>query len=112
MSFTQNNRAGGTMFGTKCEVIDELRSMAVNDCKPSEMLRTIISRHPAELLDRNLFYQYFIETFCFSEGEASPLFGWLPDGAGELNDSDIDYLMAKRIEKNKSAWENARRATA
>jgi hypothetical protein len=82
--------------------------MALDDRAPSAMLRAILSHHPGEALDRNVFYQYFIEAFCFSEGEASPLFGWLPDGTGELKDSDIDYLMAKRIQKNRSIWGNAR----
>jgi hypothetical protein len=97
------------MFGTKLEVVYDLRSMAVAGCKPSDMLRMILSRHPGEMLDKDVFYQYFIETFCFSEGEASPLFGWLPDGTGELKDSNIDNLMNKRIQKNKGVWENAPR---
>ncbi len=98
------------MFGTKLEVVYELRSMAINGCKPSELLQTIISHHPDETLMKNTFCQYFTEAFCFSEGEASPLFGWLPDGTGELKDSNIDYLMTKRILKNKSVWENAPRS--
>ncbi len=93
------------MFGTKLEVIYDLRSMALNGCKPSEMLRMIISRHPGDLLGRNVFYQYFLEAFCFSEGEASPLYGWLPNGTGELKEANIDYLMTRRIQKNKKVWE-------
>ena len=93
------------MFGTRAEVVSLLRSMALEGRKPSEMLRTILSHHPDEMLDRNIFYQYFAEAFCFSEGEASPLFGWLPDGTGELQDFNIDYLMTRRIQKNKNVWE-------
>jgi len=92
------------MFGTQDEVVHILRSMALTQCKPSEMLHHIISCHPSERLTRNVFYQYFTEAFCFSEGEASPLYGWLPDGTGELKDSNIDDLMTRRIEKNKNAW--------
>src|SRR4051794_21736958 len=95
------------MFGTKTEVVGMLRTMAHQGRNPSEMLRKIISCHPSEMLDRNFFCQYFTEAFCFSEGEASPLFGWLPDGTGELKDANIDYLMNKRIQKNRSVWENA-----
>jgi hypothetical protein len=94
------------MFGTRTEVVDILRSMALKGSQPSEMLRTIVSHYPDEMLDRNFFYQYFTEAFCFSEGEASPLFGWLPDGTGELKDANIDYLMTKRIAKNRSVWED------
>jgi hypothetical protein len=100
------------MFGTKLDVVYHLRSMALQGGEPSEMLRTIISRHPDEMLDRNIFYQYFTEAFCFSEGEASPLFGWLPDGTGELKDSNIDYLMTRRIQKNKNVWEKAPRSSS
>lgn len=96
------------MFGTRTEVVSILRSMALAGRDPSEMLRTIIRYHTDEALDRNIFYQYFAEAFCFSEGEASPLFGWLPDGTGELQDSNIDYLMTKRIRKNKDVWRDAR----
>jgi hypothetical protein len=81
--------------------------MALAACKPSEMRRMVISRHTSDMLDKNAFYQYFIEAICFSEGEASPLFGWLPNGTGELQDSNIDYLMTRRIQKNKGIWENA-----
>jgi hypothetical protein len=82
--------------------------MALAGRNPSDLLRAIRSQHPDETLDRNIYYQYFTEAFCFSEGEASPLFGWLPDGTGELKDSNIDYLMTKRINKNKNAWNHAR----
>ncbi len=71
-----------------------------------------MSYHPGEMLDRNIFYQYFMDAFCFTEGEASPLFGWLPDGTGELKDSHIDYLITRRIQKNKSVWENAPRSSS
>jgi len=97
------------MFGTHVEVINSLRSMAINGKTPSEMLRKIVTDHPSEVLTRNVFYQYFLEAFCFSEGEASPLYGWLPDGSGELKDTNIDDLMTTRIQKNRMAWENAPR---
>ncbi len=98
------------MFEIQTEVVDTLRSMALNGSKPSEMLRKIITYHPSEMLERSVFARYFKEAFCFLEGEYSPIHGWLPDGTGELNDSNIDYLMTKRIQKNKSVWENAPRS--
>ena len=98
------------MFATKPELVCELRSMAANGSKPSDLLRLILSHHPDDPLARHLFYQYFTEAFCFSEGEASPLYGWLPDGTGELKDANIDYLMTRRIQKNRSAWEPAPRS--
>lgn len=85
------------MFGTKSEVVVELRSMASEGCKPSELLKTILSHHPDEMLVKNVFCQYFTEAFCFTEGEASPLFEWLSNGTGALDDSKIDRIMPKRF---------------
>jgi hypothetical protein len=97
------------MIKQRIDVIQILRSMAQNRSMPSEMLQELIAAHPSEPLTRNVFYEYFTEAFCFSEGEASPLYGWLPDGTGELTDGDIDELMTKRIQANRSAWENGGR---
>ncbi len=58
-------------------------------------------------MDRNLLVQYFSEAFCFSDGQAYPIFGWLPDGTGELKDSDIDDLLTRRINQARSNWEKA-----
>jgi hypothetical protein len=93
------------MFGTRPEVVLVLRAMALNDRTPTEMLHAILSHHPDEEPDRNLFCQYFAEAFRFTEGEVSPIFGWLPDGTGELQDANIDYLMTRRIRKNRGVWE-------
>lgn len=94
------------MFGTRPEIVCLLRCMANGNLSPSEMLKTIVSRHLGETLHKVVFYRYFTEAFCFDEGEASPLFGWLPDGTGELQDVDIDRLRSKRIEKSRTAWES------
>ena len=93
------------MFGTQTAVVHTLRTMALGGSKPSDMLRVIISAHPSEMPTRTLFYQYFTEAFCFAEGEASLLYGWLPDQTGELKDSNIDCLLTKRIQKNREVWE-------
>jgi hypothetical protein len=73
------------------------------------MLRTILSHHQPEgehrTIDRNLLVQYFSEAFSFSDGQAYPLFGWLPNGQGELEDSDIDHLLSRRIHQTRHQWE-------
>jgi len=93
------------MFGTRTEFVFALRSMALAGSKPSEMVRMLVSEHASDgvdgMVDRNLLVQYFAEAFCFSDGEAYALFGWRPDGAGELHDAKIDYLLGKRIQKTK-----------
>jgi hypothetical protein len=98
------------MFGTQPELVLALRSMASQGCKPSAMLRSLVSPATSEVaggLDRNLLVQYFSEAFCFADGQAYPIFGWLPDGTGELKDSDLDYLLTKRIRQTQGEWEQA-----
>ena len=102
---------GMMMFGTRPEWIAALRSMARQGSKPSEMLRTLLAQSNPEgvggggSVDRNLLVQYFSEAFCFSDGQAYPIFGWFPDGTGELNDPAIDHLLTKRIRQTRDAWE-------
>ena len=55
------------MFGTKPEVVLELRSMAIAGHKPSELLETINSCHPDGMLVNNTFCRYFKEAFCFAD---------------------------------------------
>ena len=100
------------MFEIQMEVVHAIRAMAWNGCKPSEMLRKIITYYPSEMLERSVFARYFKEAFCFLEGEHSPLHGWRPDGTGELKDADIDYLMTKRIRDNKNVWEKASQSSS
>jgi hypothetical protein len=99
---------GVIMFGTQTELIVALRSMALQGSKPSEMLHAIIACSTSEgvggLVDRNLLVQYFSEAFCFSDGQAYPIFGWLPDGTGELKGPDIDSLLTKRIHQTRGEW--------
>jgi hypothetical protein len=95
------------MFGTQQEQIHRLRTMARQGRKPSEMLRTLLADHKSDgaSVDRNLLVQYFTEAFCMSDGQAYPIFGWLPDGTRELKDSDIDELLTKRIQAARGSWE-------
>ena len=97
------------MLGTQTELIVALRSMARQGNRPSEMLRAFLaqSKYAGGSVDRNLLVQYFSEAFCLMDGQAYPIFGWLPDGTGELKDADIDYLLARRIEQARSDWEKA-----
>ena len=99
------------MFGTQPELVFALRGMAREGSKPSVMLHQLISHHATlvadspKSVDRNLLVQYFTEAFCFADGEAYPIFGWLPESQGELKDSDIDRIMSKRIQRTRGEWE-------
>jgi hypothetical protein len=86
-------------------LIHALRSMARRGTAPSQMLRELISSLAAETPDRQALVRYFTEAFCFTEGQAYPIFGWLPDGTGQLKDVDLDYLLAKRIGQTRAAWD-------
>jgi hypothetical protein len=104
-SYHSDERA--TMLGTQSERITIVRSLALTGRRPSEILRTPIAQESAGgdgEVDRNLLVQYFSDSFCFSDGQAYPIFGWRPDGTGEVNDDAIDELLAKRIQQTRSEW--------
>jgi len=98
------------MLGTQSEMIAVVRSLARTGRRPSEILRTLIARESSREdgeVDRNLLVQYFSEAFCFSDGQAYPIFGWRPDGTGELSDVAVDELLAKLIQRTRHEWESA-----
>jgi hypothetical protein len=99
------------MSCTQTELLTIVRSMARQGSKPSEMLRALLSHCGSEdagdSVDRNSLVQYFSEAFYFSDGQAYPIFGWFPDESGELKDSGINYLLAKRIDQARDEWEKA-----
>lgn len=78
-------------------LLDSLRSLARRGASPSQMLRALISSLEPDTPDRQTLVRYFTEAFGFTEGQAYPIFGWSPAGTGPLSDSDLDYLLSKRI---------------
>lgn len=84
-----------------------IRSMAQRWDRPSQMLHELISRSAPEAADQQLLVRYFSEAFCFTEGQAYTIFGWLPDGTGKLPDSTLDHLLSRRIQQTRSEWETA-----
>jgi len=95
------------MLGTQNEWVAKMRTLARTGHRPSEILRTLIadqSSGEGGQVDRNLLVQYFFEAFCFSDGQAYPIFGWRHNGTGELSDAAIDELLAKRIQQTRSEW--------
>jgi hypothetical protein len=93
------------MFGTQPELVLALREMARDGVTPSAMLRHLLAHHPEA--DRNVFVQYFSEAFCFADGEGYPIFGWFPDGTGELANANLDHLLTKRIQRTRPVWDSA-----
>jgi hypothetical protein len=83
--------------------------MARNGEKPSDMLQMLISKLGLPIVegmvDRNVLVQHFADAFCFFDGEAYPIFGWFPSGAGELKDPNIDYLLTRRIQGTREQWD-------
>src|SRR4051812_16128157 len=90
---------GARMLGTRPELVALVRSLDGDGRRPSEILRALLAHEPTSEVDRSLLVQYFGEAFEFSDGEAYPIFGWRPDGTGELSDRAIDDLLAKRIQR-------------
>lgn len=81
--------------------------MASRGLSPSIMLRQIMGQFGSTAPDRQTLVRYFSEAFCFTEGQAHPIFGWFPDGTGRLKDTDLDHVLGKRIEQTRGAWELA-----
>jgi len=95
------------MLGTQPDLITLVRSLDRAGRRPSEILRALLAHEPTGEVDRNLLVQYFSEAFKFTDGEAYPIFGWQPDGTGELNDDAIDELLTKRIQRTRIVVETA-----
>jgi len=88
-------------------IVSTLREMASGNEVPSAMLRYLVTILPKECSDRTRWVRYFAEAFCFREGEGYPIFGWQPDGSGELQDVDIDCFLTPRISKMREWWAGA-----
>jgi hypothetical protein len=86
-------------------LIHSLRCMARRGTAPSQMLRELVSSLAPDTPDRQALVRYFTEAFCFTEGQAYPIFGWLPDSSGQLKDADLDYLLTKRIGQTRADWD-------
>jgi hypothetical protein len=87
------------------ELVDRLRAMARRGDTPSAMLRAAISHLSPAAVDRLLLVSYFSAAFSFRDGQGHPIFGWFPDGSGELKDPDIDRIMSRRIRQTQPAWD-------
>jgi hypothetical protein len=87
------------------DLVVKMRSMARSGDQPSVILREIISHLSPANTDPFVLTRYFAEAFCFKDGQAHPIHGWLPDCTGELKDTDIDRIMSKRIQQTRTEWE-------
>ena len=87
-------------------LVEKIRRMDRRGDRPSVMLHAIVSHLAPASVDRLLLVSYFSDVFLFKDGQAHPIFGWFPDGSGELKDADIDRIMSKRIQQNRTQWDN------
>jgi hypothetical protein len=79
--------------------------MARKGAAPSQMLRALVDKLGPIVADRQALVRAFSEAFCFTEGQGYCIFGWLPDGSGYLSDSQLDYLLTKRIVQTRGEWD-------
>ena len=84
-----------------------LRAFAGAGMPPSQMLREVVQRVGQDRADRQFLVRLISRTFQFVEGEGYVVFGWLPDGTGELSDSQLNYHLSKRIQAARSQWDVA-----
>ena len=86
------------------ERIKKVREMARSGDAPSTMLRMIISALPSAREDQILVVRYFAAAFYFKDGQAHPIHGWFPVDSGQLEDSDVDRIMLRRMEQTREEW--------
>jgi hypothetical protein len=89
------------MFETQPELVFQLRAMWRAGSPASALLRLLDKRG----LTTVPMIQMFEVTFGLATGEASPIGGWFADGTGELNDEQVDRLLAAVIEAQRSGWD-------
>lgn len=95
------------MIPLESQLIDELRAAAHDGEAPSRMLRDAVRRVGPERGDRQFLVRLVSDAFRFAEGEGYVVFGWLPDGSGELSDAQLDALLGKRIQAARPRWDVA-----
>lgn len=86
---------------------DELRIAARAGESPARMLRDVVHRIGTERADRQFLVRLVSDAFQFAEGEGYVVFGWLPEGGGELSDTQLDALLGKRIQAARPRWDVA-----
>jgi hypothetical protein len=90
-------------------LVDRLRTLASWDMPPTDLLREILPHVPKDEPDcRTLFVRYFKEAFCLLESPFA-IFGWQPDGTGELTETALDALLTTRIAQTQSKWKGRNR---
>jgi len=85
------------------QLIDEIRSMALNDQKPSTILSHLVV--DKGIPDKVKLLHTFRSAFNASISDVSPISGWQHNGEGELSSEQIDFYLTpvlnEFIEKNK-----------
>lgn len=82
-----------------------LRNLAREGVSPAQMLREVIRQVGQDRADRQFLVRLVSSAFRFEEGEGYVIFGWLPDGTGELSDTQLDYHLSKRIHTARPQWD-------
>jgi hypothetical protein len=88
-------------------LIERLRLLASQGFTPTALLWVILPHVPQDDPDRRIgLVRYFKEAFCLPESPFA-IFGWRPDGTGELTDAALDALLTTRIAQTQSKWKAA-----
>lgn len=88
-------------------LLDQLRQMARRGQTPSGMLHHLLCRLVA-VPDKITLVRYMREAFSLTLRQASSLFGWSPDQTGEIKDDQLDFLIHRAIQENRTRWDPAR----
>ena len=76
-------------------IIEHLRSMAVNQSKPSDLLKFMTVE--LAMTDQVDIMYIFSEAMNVTLGEVTAVAAWWHEGERELNDTDIDAYMGSVV---------------
>ena len=86
-------------------IIERLRDMARQGDTAPQMLREVERRlapFPPHFLT---LVRYLREAFSLSVGQVKSMSGWLPNGFGELSDSELNEILMPEIMRNRDEWD-------
>src|SRR5271156_5258629 len=100
------------MITLRNDLVQMVRSLARRGEQPSAILRALIAQFEPATAERPLLVRYFSTAFAFQDGQGYKIFGWFPDGSGELSDSGIDGSLFQRIQETCAVWDQDRACAA
>jgi hypothetical protein len=89
------------MLTKELPTVEVLRERYEQTGSAAAVVQLLASVVPESVLDWAIQMQ---AAFNLSLSQISPIGGWLPDGTGELKDSQLDGFLVPEIERTRNSW--------